>query len=209
MRFFSLFLLLTLSFLLVGIISEGMLNTQELLMNSLINQVSTNQVERIIRIQERWWWLGYALMPIILICKLAAVTLTLYTGVLLMEVEANFKKLFYLVIQAEFIFVASAFIKPLWLYFVQDGFSIEDLQYWQPISLLSILSRENLSSWSIYPLQLINIFELVYWLVLAYGLQILIRSSFKKALGIVAASYGTGLVLWAVFITFLTVSLGV
>ncbi|MFM7430547.1 MAG: hypothetical protein ACKO1F_11680, partial [Flammeovirgaceae bacterium] len=57
------------------------------------------------------------------------------------------------------------------------------------------------------PLSLLNLFEALYIVSLAYQLKGIINFSFTKSIKFVIASYGTGVLFWAIFITFLSVSL--
>ena len=90
---------------------------------------------------------------------------------------------------------------------MQTDYDLNDLQAFYPLSLLNLFETQELDKWLIYPLQLVNLFELVYWLVLAYGVSQVIEMPMQRAFGIVAASYGSGLLVWVVFIMFLTISL--
>jgi hypothetical protein len=47
----------------------------------------------------------------------------------------------------------------------------------------------------------------VYIIALAYLMREVIESDFAQSLKLVLVSYGTGLLIWVIFITFLTVSL--
>jgi hypothetical protein len=56
-------------------------------------------------------------------------------------------------------------------------------------------------------LKILNAFEVVYWIVLAFFLAELSRERFNRMLGMVLGSYGTGLLMWVIFVTFITLSL--
>lgn len=59
-----------------------------------------------------------------------------------------------------------------------------------------------------YPLQTLNVFELVYWLLLAKGVSEALNRDFTRSFELVMASYGSALVLWIVTVMFLTVTYG-
>ena len=70
---------------------------------------------------------------------------------------------------------------------------MEDLQYFYPLYALSIIGYEGLQPWFVYPFQVLNLFELAYWFILAYLLGKELESTTDKGLSIVASSYGVGL----------------
>lgn len=118
-----------------------------------------------------------------------------------------FKPFFRVAIQAELVLLLPSLLKLLWFLFVQTDYSLQDLQFFYPLSLLNLFDAKAMSPYLLYPLQLANLFEVAYWFALAYGVSQLIEIPMPKAFGVVATSYGSGLLVWVVFIMFLTVSL--
>ncbi|NBA78875.1 hypothetical protein GOQ04_25205 [Emticicia sp. ODNR4P] len=108
---------------------------------------------------------------------------------------------------AEIPFLIVPVIKLFWFLFIQTHYDLNDLQYFFPLSALQLFDVQKLPSWQVYPLQLMNVFELIYWVLLAYWLKKLLNLSLNKSMEVVASSYGTGLLLWVVFITFLSLNL--
>jgi ABC-type transport system involved in cytochrome bd biosynthesis fused ATPase/permease subunit len=76
-----------------------------------------------------------------------------------------------------------------------------------PLSLLNIFDYTTLNKILIYPFQLLNVFEIIYWIALAYGISKLINNNFDKAFKIVLSSYIPALIVWVVFVMFLTITL--
>ena len=52
-------------------------------------------------------------------------------------------------------------------------------------------------------IQQLNLFEVAYWFLLAYGIKSLGNIDFKNGLKITSLSYGVGLAIWCIFIVFL------
>ena len=203
------FLVLISLVIVLKFLSSEYLMLDMLYYESFGKQMSNARIQEILEFQRNWFWVEYLLVPITFFLKFSLVAFCLYIGTLLVLGKIKFKKLFHIALLAETVFLLPAIIKLFWFQLIQSQYSLEDLQYFSPFSILSIVGHENVPTWGIYPLQLTNIFELIYWLLLAYGLHLVIKKPFKESLGVVAASYGTGLVLWVVFITFLTVSTGI
>ena len=59
----------------------------------------------------------------------------------------------------------------------------------------------------VFPLSLLNVFEALYWLALAWLLTGVVEKPIGSTLKTVATSYGSGLLLWVLFVMFLTVNL--
>lgn len=99
--------------------------------------------------------------------------------------------------------------KTVWFYFFQADYNLEDLQYFYPLSALNIIGYEGLQPWFIYPFQVLNLFELAYWLILAYLIDKELGIDKKKDTGIkiVASSYGVSLLIWVVGIMFFTLNM--
>ena len=150
--------------------------------------------------------MGYVFIPIIYLLKFSLISLVLLTGFFFIDTKANFSILFKAVMLAEIPFLLVPLIKLFWFLFVQTDYTFNDLQYFYPLSALQLFEVKSLATWQIYPLQLVNIFELVYWILLAYWLKRLLNITLTKGMELVVTSYGTGLLLWVVFITFLSLN---
>ena len=202
-----LFFILIIISILLSILSQHLLDIDILLINSLAEQFTTEQIKIIINIQEKWQWLGHLLIPLLLLLKTAIIATILDLGYFLFGKEIKYKKLFNLVVKAEFIFLLVILVKTAWFYFFQTNYSLEDLQYFYPLSALSIIGYEGLQPWFVYPFQVLNLFELAYWFILAYLLGKELESTTDKGLSIVASSYGVGLLIWVVGVMFLTLNM--
>ena len=202
-----LFFILIITSILLSILSQHLLDIDILVINSLAEQLTTEQIKIIINIQEKWQWLGHLLIPLLLLLKTAIIATILDLGCFLFGKEIKYKKLFNLVVKAEFIFLLVILVKTAWFYFFQTNYSLEDLQYFYPLSALSIIGYEGLQPWFVYPFQVLNLFELAYWFILAYLLGKELESTTDKGLSIVASSYGVGLLIWVVGVMFLTLNM--
>lgn len=210
MRNFSLITLLS---LFIGILSNSLLKFELLFINSLSETLTQNQIEEYLSIQKKWKWLSYTIMPIILLIKTSLITSLIYIGTFFYSKnKVTFKQLFNAVIKAEFVFLGVGVLKIIWFYFFQTNYTLEDLQYFYPLSALNIVGYKGLEVWFIYPLQVLNLFELAYWLLLSYFIGKLAFTEKDKGkpmdLGfkIVASSYGSALLLWVVVVMFFTLN---
>lgn len=196
-------------FLVIGFtfLSNQLLISETLYYNTLAEQLTLEKIGELIEQSHKWAWIGYILVPIIYYMKFLLVALVLQTGFFFFERKVSFSIIFKAVMLAEIPFLVVPVIKLFWFLFIQTQYTLTDLQYFFPLSALQLFEVKNLPSWQIYPLQLLNVFELIYWVLLAYWLKRLLNISLNKSMEVVASSYGTGLVLWVVFITFLSLNI--
>lgn len=200
-------LILTVVTLVISFLSKEILNVEDLVYSNLAEQFSANQIIEIMALKEKWEWITYALIPLLLILKISIIAAILDVGCFFFDKEIKYKRLFNIVVKAEFIFLLVILTKTAWFYFFQQNYTLEDLQYFYPFSALTVIGYEGLPAWFIYPLQVVNIFEAAYWFILAYLIGKELKINTEKGLGIVASSYGTGLVIWVVGVMFFTLNM--
>ncbi|HXJ98697.1 MAG TPA: hypothetical protein VNJ50_07610 [Gelidibacter sp.] len=135
------------------------------------------------------------------------ITSILDLGCFLFNKKIKYKELFNIVVKAEFIFILVIIVKTAWFYFFQTNYTLEDLQFFYPLSALSLIGHEGLQPWFVYPFQVLNLFELAYWFILAFLLGKELKSTTDKGLSIVASSYGVGLLIWVVGVMFSTLNM--
>lgn len=194
-------------FILLTEITNTVLDIKGLLHNSLSEQLTSRQIDQYFEIQDKWYWLGYIIAPILLIIKTNLIASFLFIGTYFFSKKpVTLKELLRFVLNAEFIFLLIPIIKIIWFYFFQTNYKLEDIQYFYPLSALNIVGYKSLEPWFLYPLQTINLFELAYWLILAYYIGKATETNMDQGLKIVACSYGPALLLWVVTIMFFTLN---
>jgi len=72
------------------------------------------------------------------------------------------------------------------------------------LTILSYFGVENVVQWLQYPLQTLNVFEVLYMLVVGWILSKQWEQEFIESFAVVMPSYVTGLILWLVFVAFVT-----
>lgn len=193
--------------LLVTFITKEFLISNNVYYNSFVEQFSRDQVESMIEQSKKWEWVGYVIVLVSYFIKSILVAICLSLGVFFTIDRFAFKRVLNVAIAAEFIFLVPAVIRLLWFLFVQTNFTLHDLQYFYPLSALNMFEPGQLEPWLIYPLQVLNVFELIYWGVLAFLLsRELPELDINRSMTVVMSSYGTGLVIWIVLIMFLTLT---
>ena len=207
------FILVVTISILTHYVSKNFLENEKLFISFLSEKLSLKQIKDFIIYQKKWQWLSYAIIPLLLLIKTSLIASILYVGTFFYsKVRVTFKQLFNTLVKAEFVFLGVGVLKILWFYFFQTNYTLEDLQYFYPLSALNIVGYKGLDAWFIYPLQVLNLFELAYWLLLSYFIGKLAFTEKDKGkpmdLGfkIVARSYGSALLLWVVVVMFFTLN---
>lgn len=126
----------------------------------------------------------------------------LYLGLYLGKYEIRYKQVFEIVLISEFVFFIPLLIKIIW--FSYHPVSMEAVRLFSPLSLFSLFDPDSLQEWLFYPLKVLNIFEVIYWILLAFLLAKYLKSSLDSMLKIVLGYYVSFLFCWVVFIMFIS-----
>ena len=164
--------------------------------------MSIKRIEELIDFNKKSESLTYILLPIVNTIRYIFSAILIFIGIKLYELEINFTNCIKIVLLAEMIPLLSSITKTIYFYiYPPDNFEV--LQNFNPLGVSIFLKNDTIPKYLLYPIQQLNLFEFVYWLLLAYGIKSLGNVDFKKALKITSLSYGVGLLIWCIFIVFL------
>lgn len=201
------YLLFIITLILINEITKQLLNFNKLLSFSLSEQLTTSQIEEYFKFQNKWKWISFIFIPIFVLLKTFFIGTILYIGAFFFtKNEIVFKNIWSIVISAEFIFLLVPIFKIIWFYFFQTNYTLDDLQYFYPVSAINITGYKELEPWLIYPLQTLNLFELAYIIYLGYQIGTITKTNADTGLKIVAFSYVPALLLWVTVIMFFTLN---
>lgn len=191
----------------LSILAFYALLTSDIYYNALQNQLENVKIEEFINLQGKYVWIGLAFIPLWLLIKNFVVSLCLQAGLLLNNSKLKFSDTFRIAITAEFIFLIPQLIKIGWFLFFKTDYTLTDIQQFYPLSALNLFKIENLSALLIYPFQTFNLFEILYWILLAGGIKQALSTDINHGIKVVFSGYIPALVLWIICIMFITVSL--
>ena len=199
-----LFLIFSVGYVLISYITNTYLLTEDFYVQAWSEQFSAERIAGMLKTTKRLTWVIYILTPVVFVLKILLVALTIMIGLLLFGIDLSFKNIIRIVLLAEtvlFLSTASQLV-----YFFYTGINtFDDVNSFAPLSLFSLIQQYDVPSYIVYPLQVINLFELVYWALLAVGLKLYLDSTFANTFRIVASSYGLGLLLWLATVVFIQV----
>jgi hypothetical protein len=143
--------------------------------------------------------LNYIWTPFALLWKFTLISFLIWTGAFAFGYKTSYIKLWQFVLVAELIFVFPELIKLI--YFIQPSDSVTylDVKNFYPLSLFSLVDQESISPKYIYPLQAINLFEVVYMIFLVLGFHSISRRSIKESFVVILFSYVLFFLLWLLF----------
>jgi hypothetical protein len=169
-------------------------------------------IGNILNFQHTWQWVGYVAVPVLLYISTTLIALSIYLVVWLYYLnetngKAKFSDMWRIVLFAQWSSIVAMFVKIVWFGLFRDHYSLTELQSFYPLSLINCLDIKNVASWFAYPLQLVNPFELAYWVILVIGIKKLLHRSWLKSAEMVCLSYGSLMLVWIVVVMFITLNL--
>jgi hypothetical protein len=204
---FSKYFILCAFSILLGELAKYILNVENLFYLSLAETLNNNQIKEIFALQKKWLWVSNIIIPLLLLIKTFLITCVLYICLFFYKgKQFIFKSIWELVLQAEYLFLIVPFFNVIYFYFFQDNYTLQDIQYFYPLSALQLLGYEGLEPWYIYPLQTLNLFEVAYIFFLAYQIGKLVKSDLDFGLTVVLYSYVPALLFWVSVIMFFTLN---
>jgi hypothetical protein len=200
----KMFLILLAFYLLLGYFTNTLILTREFYYSIFGTQFTSKHIEQMINNSGKYQWLSYMVIPILLYVKIHIVCCLIFLGIEFSEKKLSYSYILKIVLFAELAMLLSAITK--FSYFIIIGIKdMPHLKSFYPFSIIDFFDPGKIPSYFIYPLQLLNIFELAYWLILAFGIMVFTNQNFGKSLRTVASSYGLALIIWVVFIVFIQI----
>ena len=210
MKKLLLFILIILLYSLLTFLDKTYITTDSKIFDFLAKDYPSSVVQNYMESQKKWWWVSYAVTPVLIGIKVLLVAFCLNFVKIISEKleDVKFRDILFVVLIAEFVFVIAGFYKFFNFYLVDTDYTLETLQTYYPLSLINYKEAISTEKWLAYPLQLANVFELMYWGVLAWGIWQLAdkKISYQRSLGYVALTYGVGLLFWVGVVCFLILS---
>jgi len=101
------FIALSLISIITSLISKYILNTEELIVNTLMEYFSLKEIEDELVVQRNWQWLTYGFITVLTLIKVTIIASILDIGCFFFGKQIKYKKLFNIVVKAEFFFVSN------------------------------------------------------------------------------------------------------
>lgn len=141
----------------------------------------------------------YISIPLIYLWKFTVLGFVIWVGCFLFGYRVTFSQCWGIVLLSEFVFIIPEVIKIGWFLFVQTDPNFFEIQAFYPLSVMNLVDFETLPKQYAYPCRALSLFELLYWYVLALGIQHFAKRGMKPAWIIVLTFYVPIFLLWLVF----------
>lgn len=213
MKPWQLFIALSVLGILMTFSVQYLFFSDELLQQTFGSQLAYERINAMFALSRKWQWVGYAIIPVVILLRVFYTSVFLYTGLFFADISTGFGKIFKIALWADFAFVLSGVAKLIILIFFKEVSTLHDLQF-QPLSLMELFNQAAVDTLFLYPLSLLNLFELGYFVALVWLLKELLKEEqpemyfgMGKSLQLVGVSYGSGLLLWVIIVMFITLNL--
>lgn len=195
--------------LLILLASQTTLINEVVFFNTFSEQLTYERSMQLFNQLRSFAWVSYVITPVILLLKFSALSILLYIGIFFSDLhkEITLGKIFKVVIISEVVFIAASIFKLLWFIFFAGNYTLDDMKFFYPLSLINLFSRAEVAPYWIYPLQTVNIFQLVYVFLLAIGLSKISSIKREAADKVVLTTYVPGILVWVALIMFLTIDI--
>ena len=143
--------------------------------------------------------LQYISIPVIYLYKFTVIAFILWVGCFTWGYKVYYVRLWQLVMFAECIFFLAEFMKIGWFLFITTDPDIWQVRAFYPFSLMGLFNYQQVSGAWHYPLKALNIFEVLYWLILALGIQHMSKKRMDVSIYIVLSFYILWFFIWLGF----------
>jgi len=203
----QLFIGIVLANLILIWLSKAVLINEIVFYNTFCEQLTYDRSLKLFEDLKRISWLSYAFTPIMLMVKFSLVSLVLYIGIVFCNIQdkVSLGSVFKIVIASEIIFVCTGLLKFLWFYLFAGNYDLNDLGFFYPLSLINFFKTAEVSRLWIFPLQTVNLFQIIYIISISYGLNKVCKIEKPDSDKVVLLSYLPALVLWVALIMFLSI----
>ena len=150
---------------------------------------------------QRMRWTSFLLVPLLLLLRLSLVTLCLFIGSFFFAKinGRKFKDWWGVAMVAQSVMLAYSVI----LCAVNIGLGVNKAMELTTYTSLLFLGGESIEPWVRMPLSAVNVFEVLYWIVMALLVGRLCRTKFGKSFRFVMSTYGVGYLFYIALLMFL------
>lgn len=191
----------------IAVVSQLTLIDETVFFNSYSEQLTYDRAIELFQEMRSFSWIAYAITFVMLILKFTSVSILIFIGVFFADLqrEITLGNVFKVVIISELIFIAASVVKIVWFIFFVSSYTLEDLSFFYPLSLINLFTESEVASYWVYPLQTVNLFQVLYVLMLAYGLGGVGGVRRQSTDKVVLSTYIPGLAIWIAVVMFLTI----
>ena len=141
----------------------------------------------------------YLTIPFFDLWKFTFTGFILWLGSFAFGYKISFRKCWQITMIAETLFLIPEMLKIIYFMYVFTDPNLFEIRAFYPFSLMNLVDYEEVASKWHYPLKALNIFEIIYWAILMYGIHFAVKKKREVAVLIVLFSYVPVFLLWLWF----------
>jgi hypothetical protein len=171
-------------------------------------RLTKNQIQELIVRSNNYYWnlLGYLLLPLVIIIRILFTSFCLQVGNLVHEYKWEYKQIFNISLKADVVYLFSLIGNFYYYAFFHPAKNIQDLSI-NFLSLLKVKGIENVQSWLVLVYNSLNLFELLYVILVIFLVKACFQISYIKAVTFVVLTYCLGNYFYLVGMTFIYLNL--
>ncbi len=143
--------------------------------------------------------LQFLTIPFIYLWKFTVIAFVIWVGCFMFGYRVTYSQCLGITVVSEFIFVVPELLKIVWFMFIETDPNLLDIRALYPFSLMSFFDYSQIDPKYAYPLKALNLFEIIYWVLLVSGVHFFSRKEKKQAWIIVLCSYVLIFLMWILF----------
>lgn len=187
----------------MGVILDRFLLPEQLVLEGLSEQYTQAEIANIIKHKDDHFWLVQVFKGVLRLLSISLITSVLSLGLLVNDYRVKWLSVLKVVTLAQFVFFIPVVLKLFWFLFIQTDYTYATVSDFSAFSLYSLLDYAE--DWQKGPLKQLNLFEVLFWVVLAVGLKRVYDISLNRGMAIVMQSYGVSFFLWMTVSVFLSI----
>jgi hypothetical protein len=113
----------------------------------------------------------------------------------------TYKQMWHVALVSETVFLLAEMVKIMWFILIDRQPEIPEIIAFYPLSLMNLFDPAMVADNLKYPLKALNLFELLYWLVLIEAVNITAGKKWSYAFAIVFTTYVPGFIIWVIYYT--------
>ncbi|MEN8250017.1 MAG: hypothetical protein ABFS32_13880 [Bacteroidota bacterium] len=140
-------------------------------------------------------------IPIIYAYKVTVIAFVLWTGAFMFGYRITYKQMWHIALVSETVFLLAEFVKIMWFILIDHQPELPEIIAFYPLSLMNLVDPDMLAKNWHYPFKALNLFEILYWIVLIEAIHLTAGKKWNYAFAIVITTYVPVFLIWLVYYT--------
>ena len=141
----------------------------------------------------------YLTIPLVYLWKFTVISFVIWVGCFMFGYKVSYGNCWSIALVSEFVFLIPELIKIIWFLFVDTDPGYDTVLCFYPLAAINLFDGGLVQKRFAYPLKALNLFEVLYWVALTYGVHTFAKKKLATAAYIVASSYVLAFLLWLAF----------